>query len=199
MAVQLRSRVLPGRQALAYIGNALLRFCPCSASAQPRMILAPPQPRMETPARSLGQDGGRGRSWVCPASQAELMEAGSKGEGKGEAKGGRGLWGRVGEVVAAPRVLGITEPPQEQGSIREAAHPGVIAIQEGVGVVLLGMVEGDALLQVCKGGGELSQPEPRYPQGRSGPQPGAKVACLVARLGSCSPSSRAVRYSPCAC
>ncbi len=43
-------------------------------------------------------------------------------------------------------------------------HPGVISIQKDVGAMLLGIVESNALLQVCTGDSELSQPYQGIPQ-----------------------------------
>ena len=93
------------------------------------------------------------------------MEPGSKDEGKGEAKGVRQLLGEGERVVDAPQgLVWIAEIPQRPGPKGEAVHPGVIAIQKGVGAMLLGMVERHALLQVCTGASELSQPYQGIPQ-----------------------------------
>src|SRR2546428_1785097 len=93
------------------------------------------------------------------------MEPGGKGEGKGEAKGMRQLLGEGERVVDSPQgLVRIAEIPQRPGSKRETVHPGVIAIQKGVGAMLQGMVERHALLQVCAGTSELSQPYQGIPQ-----------------------------------
>src|SRR4029450_4657382 len=89
----------------------------------------------------------------------QLMEPGSKDEGNDEAIGVRQLLGEGERVVDSPQgLVWIAEIPQWQRHKGETVHSGVICIQKGVGAMLLGMVERYALLQVCTGASELSQP-----------------------------------------
>ena len=95
----------------------------------------------------------------CLSFPAQLLEPGSKIEGKSEAKGVRQLLGEGERVVDAPQgLLWTAKMPQRQGLKGEAVHPGVIAIQKGVGAMLLAMIKSYALLQVYTGTSELSQP-----------------------------------------
>ena len=111
----------------------------------------------------------------------------------------RQLLGEGERVVDAPQgLVRIAKIPQRPGPKGEAVHPGVIAIQKGVGAMLLGMVERHALLQVCTGASELAQPYQGIPQYIVGHQQEFyRRATRWARVRSCSPSSRAVCNSPC--
>src|SRR5712692_5413300 len=51
--------------------------------------------------------------------------------------------------------------PQSHGRIVSARHPRVLAVQQGMGLVLLGVVEGNGLLKVCSGRGKLAPPDQR--------------------------------------
>jgi hypothetical protein len=100
-----------------------------------------------------------------------LREPGSKDEGNGEAKGVRQLLGEGERFVDSPQgLVRIAEIPQWQRPKGETVHPGVIAIQKGVGAMLLGIVERHALLQVFTGASELSQPDQGIPQHTVGHQ-----------------------------
>ena len=124
----------------------------------------PAPPGGQTPARRERDEG------LClrcdrQSSPAALLEPGRKDEGNSEAKGVRQLLGEGERVVDAPQgLVGIAELPQGQRHKGETVHPGVIAIQKGVGAMLLGIVERQALLQVGPGGGELAQPDQGIPQ-----------------------------------
>ena len=51
----------------------------------------------------------------------------------------------------------IAKMPQGSGRIGEARHPRVLPVAEGMGAVLLRVIEGHGLLQVPPGRGKLSQ------------------------------------------
>ena len=82
-----------------------------------------------------------------------------------------------GERLVAPLqgLVRIAKKPQGQGRIGEASHPGVMPVEEGMGAVLLGVVEGNALLQVRAGRGKLSQTEQGRPQRIVGLQEESRV------------------------
>ena len=108
------------------------------------------------------------------------MEPGSKVQGKSQAKGVRQLLGQ-GERLVAPLqgLVRIAKKPQGQGCIGEASHPRVMPVQEGMGAVLLGVVEGNPLLQVLSGWSKLSQIEQGHPQRIVGLQEESRVLCAL--------------------
>ena len=86
------------------------------------------------------------------------MEPGSKGQGSRQAEGVRQFLGQGERFVASLQgLVRIAKRPQNQGCNGQAGHPRVKAIAEGMGTVLLRIIEGNALLQVCLGRGQLSQ------------------------------------------
>ena len=169
--LQLRSRRPPGRDALARLRNPL-RALPLLGQRPAPENGAPRAPEWKP---LLGGEGDCGR---CPLLRgrsfpAQLMEPGSKGE----AKGVRQLLGEGEGFADYPQGLArIAKIPQRLGPKGEAVHPGVIAIQKGVGAMLLGIVEGHALLQVCTGASELSQPYQGIPQHMVGHQQGLHLS-----------------------
>jgi hypothetical protein len=71
----------------------------------------------------------------------------------------------------------ITKRPQDPSYIGQARDPRVNPIEEGLRTVLLGVVEGDTLLQVGSGRGQLSQEKQDAPQ----PPVGLHEECWVLR------------------
>jgi len=65
--------------------------------------------------------------------------------------------------------------PQGKGRKVQAHHSWVQSVEEGQGAVLLEVVEGNALLLVCPGQGQLSQQEQRLPQHPVGRQEERRV------------------------
>jgi len=59
-------------------------------------------------------------------------------------------------MVSLQGLVCIAKQPQGKGHIGEADYPEVRRLMGGIGVVLLGIVEGNALLLVCAGSGKLS-------------------------------------------
>jgi len=60
-------------------------------------------------------------------------------------------------VASLQSLVGIAQRPQDAARIAEAGYPRVLSsIQKGKGAVLLGIIEGDALLYVRSGWGKLS-------------------------------------------
>ena len=70
-----------------------------------------------------------------------------------------------GQCLVHPRERPVRMPkePQDQGRIGEAARPGVQSIQHGMGVVRLGVVEGNAPFHVLLGLGHLAKPKQAHP------------------------------------
>jgi hypothetical protein len=77
------------------------------------------------------------------------MEDCSNGQSASHAEGVRQLLG-PGEscLTSLERLIGITKIPQCSGGKGEAGHPGVIPVEEDMGTVLLGIIEGNRLLRV---------------------------------------------------
>ena len=65
-----------------------------------------------------------------------------------------------------------------------------------MGIVLLWIVDGDALLQVSTSLGELSQPEQSLSQNIVATQDKGRIAFTLGQDQSCSPRSRARRNLP---
>jgi hypothetical protein len=65
----------------------------------------------------------------------------------------------------------IPEQPQGPGRIREARHLGILSIERNHVTVLLGVIDGEALLQVRAGRGQHALEEQRRPQRPMGLQP----------------------------
>src|SRR5688572_24946897 len=99
------------------------------------------------------------------ASPPRLMDPGRRREGQAEADLVRQPPGAAQRGVDSSegrrRIAKIPQCPCPKG---EAVNTRVIAIQRGVGAMLLGMVERHALLQVGTGASELSQPYQGIPQ-----------------------------------
>src|SRR5262245_19215354 len=93
-----------------------------------------------------------------------LMDIGSKDQGSSQTEGMRQLAGQ-GQRLLAPLqgLVGIAKVPQYSGETGEAKHPEVVP-GEDMGAVRLGIVEGDALLQVRADGAPLSEEEQGIPQ-----------------------------------
>jgi hypothetical protein len=55
-----------------------------------------------------------------------------------------------GDRLAAPleSLVWIAENPQEQAAIRQASQPLILAVKQNISRVLLGIVQGQALLKV---------------------------------------------------
>ena len=121
------------------------------------------------------------------------MQPGRIVQGSRQADGVRQLLGQ-GEGLVAPRegLVWIAEQPQGPGHIGEAPDPEVQAIVEGQGAVLLGIIEGEPLLQVRPSQGQLSQEVHRAPQRMVGHQEERRVVHALGQTEDCSPSSRAV-------
>src|SRR5262249_44001959 len=148
--LQLRSRRPPGRYALVHLRNPLRALALLGQHRAPENC-SPRFPKWK-PLVGCEGNGCSGLLLRCLSFPAQLMEPGSKGEGKSEAKGVRQLLGEGERIVDTSQgLLRIAEIPQRPGSKGEAVHPGVIAIEKGVGAILLGIVERNALLQVCTG------------------------------------------------
>ena len=64
-----------------------------------------------------------------------------------------------------PRLVGIPTRPQRPSEIDVAIHPRVASIEQGMGAVLLRMIECYALLQMGATGGQLSHKEQGHAQG----------------------------------
>src|SRR5262249_30760142 len=151
--LQLRSRRPPGRYALAHLRNPLRALSLLGQHRAPENC-SPRFPEWK-PLVSCEGNGCCCPLLHCLSFPAQLIEP----ESKGEAKGVRQLLGEGEGFVDSPQgLVRIAEIPQRPGSKGEAVHPGVIAIQKGVGAMLLGMVERHPLLQVCTGTSELAQP-----------------------------------------
>ena len=92
-------------------------------------------------------DGGLGPLLRPLPFPAELRDPGRQEQGEPQAEGVRQLPGqRHGLVAPLQGLFRIAQPPQRHGDIGAACHPGVLAIAEGMGTVLLGVVEGNPLL-----------------------------------------------------
>jgi hypothetical protein len=87
---------------------------------------------------------------------AELMERRGKEQDSSQGMGVRHLTGQ-GERRLTPLqgLLRIAQPPQHPGRKREAKDSGVV--QDGMGAVLLGIIEGTALCQVLLRQNKLSE------------------------------------------
>src|SRR5437870_1777453 len=97
---------------------------------------------------------------------AELMDPHSPVQGGSQAVKVCQLL-RQGKRLMAPLqgLVWIAKMPQAQGRPAEASHPGVIpAIEERQTAVLLGVIEGKALLCVLSGSSKLAKPEQGVPQ-----------------------------------
>src|SRR5262245_63688922 len=108
------------------------------------------------------------------------MQPGSKALCLHKAKGLRQLPGQ-GQRLTAPlqRLVRIAQRPQGTGRKGSATNAGVFPIEEGVGAVLLGVVEGYSLLQMGSGGSKLSQIEQAAPHSPSGPQEEGRVVLVL--------------------
>src|SRR5438046_670609 len=68
-------------------------------------------------------------------------------------------------VAPLQRLVRITPQPQDQGHKLLTTYPGVVpAIEQGMRAMVLGIVEGDAVLQVPVGRGQLSKRQHRGSQ-----------------------------------
>src|SRR5262245_22588836 len=87
-------------------------------------------------------DGGFGAFLGAMRLATELMECGSRNQGKTQAKRVCTLLCQ-GQRFVDPRqpLLSIAEEPQRQSSKAMAQHTGILAIEEGRGTVLLGIIE----------------------------------------------------------
>ena len=87
-----------------------------------------------------------------------------------------------GEALLAPlqRLVRIAQHPQGKGCIDPASHTRVLPIEEGMGAVLLGMVQGNALLQVGTGRNKLAKIEQGISQ-RTVPLQGERRVVLTRR------------------
>ena len=120
------------------------------------------------------------RSWVSVPLPAELMEPGRKEQGIRQAEGVRQLLGQRQRLVAPLQgLVRIAQPPQGHGGIGSAHHPGVLPVAEGMGPVLLGVVEGNPLLKMGLGSGELAQIVQGVPEGIVGLQEERRVADML--------------------
>src|SRR5262249_34572015 len=79
----------------------------------------------------------------------------------------------MGQLLGARERLGtplqglvrIALKPQNSAHIGAASHPGIMGIDKSMGAVLLGIIERDALFEMCAASNELSMPEQDGPQG----------------------------------
>ena len=76
------------------------------------------------------------------------MQHGRKGQGRRQAKGVRQLLGQGERLLTAlPGLVRIAQQPQDPGGIGSGnTTPGSCPVERCMGAVLLGVVEGDALL-----------------------------------------------------
>jgi hypothetical protein len=85
------------------------------------------------------------------------MEPSSTGESMSQAVEVRQLPGE-GECPLAPLqgLLWVAQIPEDPGGVGVGIHPKVIPLPEGLGAVMLGVVEGNRLLLVGAGPSEVS-------------------------------------------
>src|SRR5262249_44072961 len=88
------------------------------------------------------------------------MERGSQAQGKHHTVRVSGRMGE-GQCVVAPLygLVRIAQQPQRQGHIGELSRPRVLSVKEGMGTMLLGIVEAYPVLELFAGRGELPQEE----------------------------------------
>jgi hypothetical protein len=111
---------------------------------------------------------------------AELMEPGRKEQGVSQAEGMRHLPGqRQRRVTPLQGLVRIAQPPQGHGGVGMALHPGVRPVADGMGMVLLVVVEGGPLRKMGLGSGKHAQIVHGVPEGRVGPQEERRVADLL--------------------
>ena len=86
------------------------------------------------------------------------MDPGGKGEGIRQAERMRQFLGQGQRLMAALEgLVRIPQQPERSGHIGEEKHTKVIPKAKGQRAVLWGIVEGEALLQVRLGSGELTE------------------------------------------
>ena len=110
------------------------------------------------------------------------MEPGRKEEGICQAEGMRHLPGQRQRLVASLQSLvRIAQAPQGHSGISSARHPRVLPVADGMGMVLLGVVQGDPLLQMGLGSGELAQIVQGVPKGIVGLQEKRRVSDMLSQ------------------
>src|SRR5262249_28384772 len=94
----------------------------------------------------------------CLTLPPELMDHGSRVEGIRQAERMRELLGQ-GQRLMAPLegLIRIPQQPERSGHIGEEKHAKVIPKAKGQRAVLLGIIEGEALLQMRLSRGDLPQ------------------------------------------
>src|SRR5262245_35636650 len=89
---------------------------------------------------------------------ATIVEYASKAQDKGQTRRMSQLPGvREGLLASLQRLRRIAEEPQHHSQVHLAGSPGVLPVQQGVGLVLLGVIERQALLQMFPGSHELAK------------------------------------------
>jgi hypothetical protein len=88
----------------------------------------------------------------------QKMDRGNIIQSEGQTVGMEQCLGYSERLLTPPEgLVGIAKPPQNIGCVAAAGHPGVMAVQKGIGTMLVEIVQDDPLLYVCSGGGQLSQ------------------------------------------
>jgi hypothetical protein len=68
-------------------------------------------------------------------------------------------------LVASPKSLvWIAQMPHSKGRIREAKHPGVLAVAKSQGAVPMGVIKPKPLLRVCSRWSKIPQAKQSYSQ-----------------------------------
>ena len=108
-----------------------------------------------------------------PTVQVELS---GPVQGKRDMNGARPLTGQRQRLLAPLQGLsGIAKSPKDLGETGEAKHPVMGRGEEAVDAVLLGLVEGEALLQVYTGSVPCSEEEQDVPKYDMGMAEGCRV------------------------
>jgi hypothetical protein len=111
------------------------------------------------------------------------MEPGRKEQGVSQAAGIRHLPGQRQRLVTPLQGrVRIAQPPQGHGGVGLALHPEVLTVADGVGMVLLGVVEGDPLRKMDLDSGKLAQIVHGVPRVEWAPKPN-NVAIVANWLG----------------
>src|SRR5262245_16723387 len=110
------------------------------------------------------------------------MQIGGIGQDTRQAVRMREVVGQGEGLITAPQgLIWIAKKPQRHGQRPKTAQPGVGLIQQVMGIVLLWIVDSDALLQVCTRGGELSQPEQSISQNVVATQEQRRIAVTLSQ------------------
>src|SRR4030095_14874873 len=81
--------------------------------------------------------------------------------------------------AALPGLIWIAQKPESHRQRPKTAQPGISLVQQVMGVVLLRVVDGDALLQVPPSRAELTQPEERIAQSVVATQEERRIVLLL--------------------